>query len=66
MPTSNISFRLPLEPKEHMQWTEIAEEENQSLTHFIREAVREKIAKMGYTPSTYDYASGQKKDKQAP
>lgn len=63
MPTSNISFRLPIEPSEFMQWQEIAEEENQALTAFIREAVREKIKQMGYTPSTYEYKSGQKKAK---
>lgn len=61
MPTSNIQVGLPVEPSELKQWQEVAEEENQALTHFIREAVREKLARMGYTPSNYEYKSGQKK-----
>ena len=61
MPTSNTQVNLPVEQSELMQWQEVAEEENQALTHFIRLAVREKLERMGYKPSAYEYKSGQKK-----
>ena len=63
MPTSNISFRLPIEPSEYEQLKEIAEEQGLDLTQFIRLAVREKITALGHKPSSYEYKSGQKKAK---
>lgn len=60
MPTSNKSFLLPIEPNEHKQWKEVAKEQNLALTDFIRQAVREKLQRLGKVPSTYEYKSGAK------
>lgn len=63
MPTSNISFRLPIEPGEYEQLKQIAEEHGLDLTQFIRGAVRKEVKALGHIPSSYEYKSGQKKAK---
>lgn len=63
MPTSNISFRLPIEPSEYEQLKEIAEAQGMDLTQFIRLAVRKEVKALGHTPSAYEYKSGIKKAK---
>ena len=63
MPTSNISFRLPIEPSEYEQLKEIAEAQGLDLTRFIRQAIRKEVEALGHKPSSYEYKSGQKKAK---
>lgn len=63
MPTSNISYRLPIEPSEYEQLKAIAQEQGLDLTQFIRQAVRKEVKSLGYEPSEYAYQSGKKKPK---
>jgi hypothetical protein len=60
MPTSNKPYNLPLEENELIQWRKIAQEQGLDLTQFIRQAVRKEVKALGYTPSTYEYRSGQR------
>lgn len=63
MPTSNKRLPIDYEPSEYEQVEQIAQSLGLSVTQFVRLAVRKEITNLGYTPSNYEYKSGQRKAK---
>jgi uncharacterized protein (DUF1778 family) len=63
MPTSNKRLPVDYEPSEYEQIQAIAKAQGKSVTQFIRDAVRKEVKALGHIPSTYEYKSGQKKEK---